>query len=111
MRQRDRRGGASGESLRGAFRELGGQMPGFEAQLSRRHRDGRRGPFRSSDPGAVEAVAAPLCLVGDGVQVGSDGASRRGVLAESPKLRVVPVTAGFSGEDFPGQESFAPDQQ
>ncbi len=106
-----RRGRLSGEGLRDALRELGGQVPGLEPQLPRRHGYGRCGAFRTPDPGAVEPVSAPLCLIGHRVQVGRDGVRRRGVFPESPELGVIPVTAGLSGKGFPGQQSFAPDRQ
>lgn len=67
MRRWDRRDGAPGQGFRGAFRELGAEVLRFEAQLPRRYEDGRHGPFRSPDPGAVEPVAAPVRLVGDHV--------------------------------------------
>lgn len=97
MRRWDLRDGAPGEDFRGAFRELGPKVPGFEPQLSRRYGDGRRSPFPGPDPGAVEPVAAPLRLVGHRVQIGSDGARGRGVLTESPELGVIPVTPSLSG--------------
>gem|GEM_PF-6580999 len=45
------------------------------------------------------------------MQKGRDGGNRRGVLAESPQLGVVPVADGPSRQGLLGEQSFAPDRQ
>ena len=113
MKQRVGEGSGTGigglEDFRRAAAELGGEVLRLEAQLPGRHRDGVGDARRARDPGAVEPVAAAVRLVRDRVEVGGDGPSRAGVLAEAVELWMTPITAGLPGEDFLREQPFSPE--
>ena len=63
---------------------------------------------RAGDFGGVEVVAAAGGFAGKGGEEGGDGGEGFVLGAKTEEVRVVAVAAGFSGEDFLGQECFAP---
>ena len=63
---------------------------------------------RAGDFGGVEVVAAAGGFVGECGEEGGDGVEGFLLRAEAVELGVVAVAAGFSGEDFLGEECFAP---
>lgn len=72
-------------------------------------RDGERGDPRGGRKMDGGETVPPFCGLGlNGVEVGRDATQRRPAPPKSFELRVVPVPAGSSSKDGPGQQTFTP---
>ncbi len=56
----------------------------------------------------IEAIVSPLCFVGQAKQKRSDRGKGIGLRTETDKLRMIPVSAGRSRQDFLRQQRLPP---
>jgi len=106
---RQRVGLAEGAPVVGgaALAESSLQVRPFVLELAGGDGEGNPAP-RGGDAGAVEGVASPIGLVGDGVEVSRDRPSLR---PKANQLRVLRVPAGAAREYGLRQEAFPPNRE
>lgn len=88
--------------------EFGPKPIPLESRLAHRHGNRPRGCFTTADEAPIEPKSAPVGLVGESMQIPTQGAKRVNVLAKSIQLRMRPVPQCPPREDRLRQQGLAP---